>query len=161
MATLQQWIPAALTVREATVEDGPALNQFVRSSFDERLGQHLSADETDAFMVNYLSGRHGSRRCFVALADGALVGYAVGSPSLTARPVLDRLYVRNAGNSREVAVALLAVVRAASAQPNWGTDPLEIYDRWGFVDLPGLRSCLTRAGGRGPLPAPEIAVEFQ
>ena len=116
MVTLQQRIPTGMTVREATAEDLPALNQFVRTSFDERLGQHLSADETDAFMVNYLNGKHGGRRCFIALADGTLAGYAVAAPSLTARPILDRLYVRNLENSRAVAVALLAVVRAANGQ---------------------------------------------
>ena len=149
----------ALAVREAAPEDAAALEQFVRTSFDERLGQHLSPAESDAFMVNYLNGRHAGRRCFIALANGALVGYAVAAPSADARPSLDRLYVRNAENSRAVAVALLAVVKAASAQPGWATDPLEIYDRWGFVDLPGLRSCLTRLGGRGPLPRPEITLE--
>jgi hypothetical protein len=159
MTTFGKPTPMGLAVREATADDRPALDQFARTTFDERLGQHLSPAEMGAFSGHYLSGSQDGR-CFVALADGALVGYAVAASSNNRGSGLDRLYVRDSENSRAVAVALLAVVKAASQQPNWGTEPLEIYDRWGFVDIPALRSCLASPWGSGTVPIPGIAAAF-
>ena len=149
-------IAPSLIVREATANDAAALAELVRTTFNERLGQHLSRAELGTFLADCLNGsQHG--RCFVACIDGALVGYAVASARKTRGSIVDRLYVQKGGDSRAIAMALLLAVQDSGEQQKAAADPLEIYDRWGFVDLPAVRSCLASPWGLGTVPIPDSA----
>jgi len=152
---------STLRVRPALPTDGPALERLVESTLGECLGMVLPADEIHACAAAYTS-RRGAQRWFVAEEEGELTGYAVASPDGLRSPCgpVARLYVHHTdvdtAAERDVAEALVVAcgaereVQVPVAKDGRNT-ALELYDRWGFVDVEALQRCLSVPSGQGRL----------
>jgi hypothetical protein len=126
----------------------------------------LPEEELSACARDYRA-RHDGHTCYVADADGELAGYAVVTEGVSSCGPVERLYVRRAGladgEEREVAEALVSAVCgrtelgrgekevAIPVGTDAGATTLELYDRWGFVDVQALRRCLSMPSGHGRL----------
>ena len=154
-----------LQVRPVQPADEPALNALVASTLGECLGTVLPDHELDACVREYQANGHG-RTYYVADADGELAGYAVVAQESSSCGTVERLYVRHTSHTnhtdteeRAVAQALVSALCqtngdrevALSMTSDQGDTALELYDRWGFVDVPALRRCLSMPSGPGRL----------
>lgn len=152
-------------VRPVQPADEPALTALVASTLGECLGTVLPEHELDACVREYLA--HGDDRTwYVADADGELAGYAVAACGTSQCGPVERLYVRHAHtpadvdqDEREIAQALVTALCqskgdrevAITTATDGGDTALELYDRWGFVDVDALRRCLSMPSGHGRL----------
>jgi hypothetical protein len=151
-----------LQVRAVQPADESALNELFASTLGECLGTVLSKEELTACARDYQAHLNG-RTCYVADADGELEGYAVVSQESSSCGPVERLYVRHHGaesEERAVAEALVSALAqrgdtevALPISRDGVTTALELYDRWGFVDVQALRRCLSMPSGHGRLMA--------
>lgn len=152
-----------LQVRPAQPADAVALQALVASTLGECLGTVLPDDELNACVREYQTDDAGCT-CYVADADGELAGYAVAAKEPSSCGPVERLYVRHSNHNhadadeRAVAQALVSALCQDAERElplptarEDGRTVLELYDRWGFVDVPALRRCLSMPSGHGRL----------
>jgi hypothetical protein len=122
----------------------------------------LPDDELNDCVREYQANGTTGCTCYVADADGELAGYAVAAKEPSSCGPVERLYVRHGNHAdadeRAVAQALVSAlchdVERELPLPTVrddGRTVLELYDRWGFVDVPALRRCLSMPSGHGRL----------
>jgi len=151
-----------LRVRAVQPADEAALRQLFASTLGECLGEVLPADELSACALDYQTSVR-EQTCYVADADGELAGYAIVNAGKSPNGPLERLYVRHNGAEQDERAVAEALVSALSTRGDKEvsvplsrdgvTTALEMYDRWGFVDVPALRRCLSMPSGHGRLMA--------
>jgi hypothetical protein len=156
-----------LEVRELQPDDKMPFDELVTITLAESLGDMVPRMDLEVWASQYWA-QNVTGECYVAHVGGVLAGYAVASRNSLKRTSicggLERLYVRRADASantfsnalpdRQVAAALVGMFAADKPSPlpvtaEQGNTALELYDRWGFVDIDALRLCLSSPSGHG------------